>query len=160
MTHMTHITHMGSTELSLSEREGIERAIERLNANYWFEVDRNEGRRAHEMFVEDGCYTTSMKQRSGRTAIADFYRGRQTPGPRTARHVATNMRVDVVDRDHASADWILLLYAADGLPVLASEPAIMIADVRDECVRGADGVWRYRSRTIVPVFKSATPTTG
>ena len=112
------------------------------------------------MFAEDGCFTTSMKQRSGRAAIAEFYQGRQAAGPRTARHVATNIRVDVADRDHASADWILLLYAADGLPVLASEPAIMIADVRDECVRGADGVWRYRSRTIVPVFKSSTPTTG
>jgi len=154
------MTHMGSTELSLYARYAIERAIERLNADYWFEVDRNEGRRAHEMFVEDGCYTTSMKQRTGRAAIADFYRGRRAPGPRTARHVATNMRVDVADCDHASADWILLLHAADGLPVLPSEPAIMIADVRDECVRGADGVWRYRSRTIMPIFKSPTPTTG
>lgn len=138
----------------------IEAEIGRLNVDYWYDVDRHEGLGAHEFYTEDGIFTTSIRSRTGREAIAAFYRSRQDGRVRTARHVIANLRVQVQDADHASADWILLLYAADGAPVLPSESAIMIADVHDVCVRGHDGRWRYASRTIVPVFKSSTPTTG
>ncbi len=138
----------------------IETEIGRLNIDYWYDVDRHEGRSAHEFYTEDGVFTTSIRSRTGRDAIAAFYRGRQDGRVRTARHVIANLRVQVHDAGHASADWILLLYAADGAPVLPSESAIMIADVHDVCVRGEDDRWRYASRTIVPVFKSSTPTTG
>jgi hypothetical protein len=36
----------------------------------------------------------------------------------------------------------------------------MMADVRDEIVRDTDGHWRYASRTITPLFRDGTPTTG
>ncbi|MDO9438652.1 nuclear transport factor 2 family protein [Hydrogenophaga sp.] len=149
-----------SQTLDPQDTARIEAAIERLNVDYWFDVDRHEGLAAHDFYTDDGVFTTSIRSRTGREAIAAFYRGRQDGRVRTARHVISNLRIDVQDAEHASADWILLLYAADGAPVLPSESAIMIADVHDECVRGADGRWRYSSRTIVPVFKSATPTTG
>lgn len=142
------------------QRTRIEAAITRLNVDYWHDVDRNDGRSAHEFFVEDGVYTTSLRSRTGRAEIAAFYRGRQDARIRTARHVVANLRVEVLDATRANADWILLLHAADGAPVLPSEPAIMIADVHDVCCLEADGRWRYVSRTIAAVFKSATPTTG
>jgi hypothetical protein len=44
------------------------------------------------------------------------------------------------------------LYAADGEPILTSKPPIMIADVLSECACGDDGVWRFRRRTLKPVF--------
>ena len=143
------------------ETLNIAAEITALNAEYWYEVDRQKGVRAHEFFVEDGVFTTSLQQRSGRVAILAYYQGRQArPKARTARHVITNQRVVVQDADNATGDWILLLHAADGEPVLPSEPAIMIADVHDVCRRGSDGRWRYVSRTIQAVFKSSTPTTG
>lgn len=143
------------------EKLTIAAEVAALNAEYWYEVDRQKGVRAHEFFVEDGVFTTSLQQRSGRAAILSYYQGRQArPKARTARHVITNQRVVVQDADNATGDWILLLHAADGEPVLPSEPAIMIADVHDVCRRGADGRWRYVSRTIQAVFKSSTPTTG
>lgn len=142
------------------ERLRIEAAIERLNIDYWYDVDRHEGRGAHAFYVEDGVFTTSIRSRTGREAIADFYRGRQDGRVRTARHVIANARVQVHDARNARCDWILLLYAADGAPVLPSESAIMIADVHDVCRLDDDGRWRYVSRTITPVFKSDTPTTG
>ena len=135
--------------------------IAALNADYWHEVDHHKGAKAHEFFFDDGVFTTSLQQRTGRAAIMAFYNGRQArPAPRTARHIVSNQRVAVQDRDNATSDWILSLHAADGEPVLPSSPAIMIADVHDVCQRDADGRWRYRSRTIVAVFKSDTPTTG
>ncbi len=144
-----------------SEQRDIAADIAALNIDYWFEVDRHQGARAHTFFTEDGVFTTSLKSRAGHAEIAAFYTGRQSRGAvRTARHVVANERVRVADADNATADWILLLHAADGAPVLPSLPAIMIADVHDVCRRGADGRWRYRSRTITAVFKSDTPTTG
>jgi hypothetical protein len=144
-----------------SEERNAAVEIAALNVDYWWEVDRHEGACAHEFFTEDGVFTTSMKSRTGHAEIAEFYRGRQSRGtPRTARHVIANERVRVQDADNATSDWILLLHAADGEPVLPSRPAIMIADVHDVCRRDADGRWRYRSRRIAAVFKSDTPTTG
>ena len=148
------------TILDEQETARIVAAIETLNVDYWYDVDRLQGRNAHEFYVEGGVFTTSARTRTGRAAIAEFYRGRQDGRVRTARHVIANLRVAVQDHDNASADWILLLHAADGEPVLRSEPAIMIADVHDVCRREPDGRWRYVSRTITAVFKSSTPTTG
>lgn len=143
------------------EKLQIAAEVAALNAEYWYEVDRNKGARAHEFFVEDGVYTTTQKRRVGRPAIIEFYQGRQArEQTRTARHVITNQRVVVQDADNATGDWVLMLHAADGEPVLPSVPAILIADVHDVCRREADGQWRYVSRTIAPVFKSDAPTTG
>ena len=143
------------------EKLNIASEIAALNADYWYEVDRQKGVSAHEFFTEDGVFTTSLQTRTGRDAIVAYYEGRQArTQTRTARHVITNQRVVVQDADHATGDWILMLHAADGEPVLPSRPAIMVADVHDVCLRGDDGRWRYVSRTITAVFKSDTPTTG
>lgn len=146
--------------MSPADEARIVAEIERLNVEYWYEVDRHDGARAHEFFVEDGTYTTSVRSRTGHAAIAEFYRGRQDGRVRTARHVIANQRVTVHDERNASGDWVLLLYAADGAPPLPLEPPILIADVHDVCSRGADGRWRYVSRTISAVFKGDKPTTG
>lgn len=148
------------TTMDREELARIETAITRLNIDYWYDVDRQDGRNAHAYFVEGGVFTTSARSRTGRTEIAAFYRGRQDGRIRTARHVVANLRVIVQDATHAQADWILLLHAADGAPILPSESAIMIADVHDLCRLEGDGRWRYVSRTISAVFKSDTPTTG
>ena len=142
------------------EQARIAAEIEALNVDYWYDVDHLHGRNAHEFYVEDGIFTTSERSRTGRPAIAEFYRARRDRGPRTARHVIANLRVSVLDRDNAPPGWILLLYAAEGDPEPPSRPAIMIADVHDQCRRGADRRWRYVSRSIKALFKSGTPTTA
>ncbi len=143
------------------DKQFITNEIKTFNAEYWFEVDRNKGLKAHEYFTEDGVYTTSIKSRKGHAAISEFYAERQArDATRTGRHIITNERVTVVDAHHATCDWILQLHAADGAPVLPSEVAILIGDVHDVCQRGSDGQWRYVSRAITPIFKSSTPTTG
>ncbi len=142
------------------ERLQIIREIEELSIDYWNDVDTNWGKNAHEYYTEDGSYTTSIKTRTGRDAIRDFYDARENRGDRIARHLINNHKITIHDRNRVSAVWILSLFAADGKPVLPSKPAIMMADVYDEIVRGADGRWRYKSRTIKPLFRDDTPTTG
>ncbi|MFT8244877.1 nuclear transport factor 2 family protein [Roseomonas sp. BN140053] len=138
----------------------IRQELEILNVAFWHDVDTNWGERAHEFFTEDGVYTTSHKARQGREAIRGFYSERESRGPRVARHLIHNFHVTVHDADHATAEWTMCLYAEDGEAPLLSEPPILIGAVTDECVRGADGRWRYAARTTRPLFKGSRPTSG
>lgn len=133
--------------------------LTKLEVDYWYEVDHNWGRSAHDYYVAEGDFTIGDTTMHGVAAVAAFYKWRQQRGERTARHVVTNFRLSSYDGGVAAFDCILNLYAADGGPPLPSEPAIMIADIRGECVRGDDGRWRFRSHTLVPIFTSDTPAT-
>ena len=142
------------------ERLQVLRDIEDLLIDYWNDVDTNWGKNAHEYYTEDGRFSTSIKTRVGRAAIKDFYASRENRGERVARHLINNNRITIHDNNRVSSVWILSLFAADGVAVLPSRPAIMMADVHDEVVRGPDGRWRYASRIIKPLFRDDTPTTG
>ena len=138
----------------------IRQELEVLNIAFWRDVDSNWGRKAHEYFTEDGVYRTSHKARVGHAEIAGFYTERHGRGERVARHLIHNFHVEVQDENHAVAEWTMCLYAEDGVAPLLSEPPILIGAVRDECVRGADGAWRYASRTTTALFKGTRPTSG
>lgn len=138
----------------------IRQELEALNIAFWREVDSNWGREAHAFFTEDGVYTTTHRARRGHAEIRAFYADREGRGPRVARHLIHNFFVTVHDADHATCEWTMCLYADDGAPPLPSEPPILIGAVTDECVRGADGRWRYAARTTRALFKGVKPTTG
>ena len=144
-----------------AERLALTQQLEALVIDYWHDVDTNWGKNAHEYYTADGSYSTSIKTRTGRDAIKEFYASREDRGDRIARHLVNNHRITIHDRNRVSAVWVLSLFAADGKPVLPSKPAIMMADVHDEIVREADGRWRYKSRVIKALFRDFdTPTTG
>jgi hypothetical protein len=128
--------------------------LAKLEAEYWYDVDTYWGQKAHEFYVEDGIFDMGMgsKPHAGRAAVQHFYAWRKARGERTARHVITNFQVRIKSDREATALCIMSLHAADGAPILPSKPPIMIADVVNECVRDEDGVWRLRSRTLLPVF--------
>jgi hypothetical protein len=123
-----------------------------LEANYWYEVDHNLGRSAAMLYEPDGTFTIGDTVLRGRDEIGGFYRRREERGARTARHVVTNPRLTIVTDDHARFESIMLLYADDGVPVVESKPAVMIADVVTEYVRSG-GTWSVRSRSLIPVFE-------
>jgi len=123
-----------------------------FETDYWFDVDFNWGRSAHTLYAEDGVFIIGDSRMEGRDAIAQFYRWREERGVRTARHVITNFRLERAADDRAVLRCLLLLYAADGAPVLPSLPAIMIADVVSDCARTAKGHYRFRSHVLSPVF--------
>jgi len=143
------------------ETLAVQLEISRLLAEFWHDVDNNWGASAHQYFTTDAVFTTSIgRTRQGLEAIREFYDSRQARGPRVARHLVSNLRVERRSTDEAIAHWILVLYANDGEPVLPSEPPIMVADVVDECRRQPDGSWKFASRTITALFKGERPTTG
>jgi hypothetical protein len=141
------------------DRQSVLLALTELEIDYWYEVDHNEGRAADALYVDEGVFAIGEKRMRGREAVAGFYRWRAGRGDRTARHVVTNFRLSAVEQGRASFVCILCLYAADGKPVLASRPAIMIADIVSECELCSDGHWRYRSHSLTPIFEGGEPAT-
>jgi hypothetical protein len=123
-----------------------------FETDYWYEVDRNWGREAHAYYREDGVFVIGDRRMEGAKAVADFYQWRQGRGDRTARHLVCNFRLSKVAADRATLECVMSLFAADGAPVLESKPAIMMADVVSECVRGDNGDWRYELHQLTPIF--------
>jgi SnoaL-like protein len=140
--------------MTLEQEIVIAYQLERLETDYWYDVDTNWGAAAHDFYVDDGIFDMGLgsKPHAGRLAVRDFYAWRKARGARTARHVISNFQVRVKNTHEATSLCIMSLYAADGEPILPSKPPIMIADVVSDCVHGADGKWRFSSRTLKPVF--------
>lgn len=130
-----------------------------FETEYWHEVDRNWGRRAHTYYHEDGAFVIDDKRMDGQKDVADFYGWRQGRGERTARHLVSNFRLASASGDRATLECVMCLYAADGVPVLDSKPAIMMADVTSECVRDSNGKWRYALHHLKPIFMGGVPPT-
>jgi hypothetical protein len=143
------------------EQRALETQVLHMNmVDYWHEVDLKGGAGVSQMFVEDGVfYAGPGEPLVGRAAIEKFYSWRQDRGVRTSRHVITNFRAEFSDATHATTYCVMMLYAADGEPVLPSVPAIAICDLIDQCVKGADGRWLYVERKFIPLFMGgAAPT--
>ncbi|WP_420223581.1 nuclear transport factor 2 family protein [Pigmentiphaga litoralis] len=101
-----------------------------------------------------------MREYRGRAAIEAFYERRRDRGARVSLHVVQNFRIEPESDTRVRCQYILNLYAADGVPVLPSRPAIMLALVEEVVLKQADGTWRYASRRVFPQFRDETPTTG
>ena len=128
--------------------------------DYWYEVDLRGGAGVSQMYVEDGIFHGGPgKPLVGRAAIEQFYTWRQDRGARTSRHVITNFRAEFTDETHATTYCVMMLYAADGTPVLPTAPPIIITDLIDRCVKCDDDRWRYLERTFVPLFMGGAPPT-
>ena len=127
-------------------------AIGALISDYWFDVDHNWGRGAHQLYAHDGVFAIGDERMENPDAVRTFYGWRESRGARQARHVISNLRVRMSTPDAADVDCIMCLYAADGVPVLESKPPILIADVSAKCIRDTGGNWYFQSHLLKPVF--------
>ena len=136
------------------EDRSLQTQILHMNmVDYWYEVDLRGGLGVSERYVEDGIFEGGNEPLVGRAAIEAFYSWRIGRGQRTSRHVITNFRAEFHDERNAVTHCVMMLYAADGAPILPSTPPIIITDLIDECVKCDDGEWRYKRRTFVPLFQ-------
>ncbi|MFZ9138372.1 MAG: hypothetical protein ACO24Y_03100 [Hylemonella sp.] len=145
---------MNSEHLELRSR------LEALAIDYWHDVDSNGGVGAAKFYVDDGIYATTIREYRGHDAIEDFYLRRRDRGARVSLHLVNNFRLANVNAERVHCQYILSLLAADGQPVLPSQPAILVAVVDEVLVKQIDGAWLYESRRITPLFRGETPTTG
>jgi SnoaL-like domain len=138
-------------------------ALHRLEVAYWYDVDVNEGRTAHEFFTPDGVKMVGHNRFEGREQIRAFYewRARQSPteavrqlgisGLRAVRHLITNLYVASSGERCATVQGIVTFY---GGPSKYQSSPPMVADLINECVLNEDNVWRFKSHTLRPVFLS------
>jgi hypothetical protein len=116
-------------------------AIDALNAEFAWRVDHQDGHGVAELFLPDGRYGRENGVCSiGREAIAAAYAGRRSRGPRTARHLFTNLRLvfDPAMSGRVRGTTTMLLFADDGLPPLPAVP-LAVSDFEDEYVLDTDG---------------------
>jgi hypothetical protein len=129
----------------------VRSAIEALIAEFSWRIDHDNGRGVEDLFAEDGVYALgSAAQLTGRAEIAEFYRRRRDAGPRTSRHLFTNLHFQPLDAARLRATCVLSLHAADGHPPFALSP-VMVADYRDEYVSHG-GAWLFGRRDVSVVF--------
>jgi hypothetical protein len=128
-------------------------ALNRLETNHWWDVDCNRGCRAHEFYVPDGLFAVGDNQFHGQQNIRAFYTWRQRRGLLTTRHLIHNLQVAPSDEGRASLIAMLSIYRANGRPpIRGTKPPCLIADIKADCVRDEDGVWRYQFHSVVPIF--------
>jgi len=134
--------------------------LETLLMEYWHDVDTNWGRNAHEYYTEDGVFEATRASYHGREKIKAFYQFRIDRGPRVAVHAVTNFRCVLESHTRATCTWFLILFAADGKPILPTNPPIQIAYMTDRCVKQPDGRWLYEHRKFETWFEGGVPTTN
>jgi ketosteroid isomerase-like protein len=142
------------------ERMRTRHELEALLMEYWHDVDTNWGRNAGDYYTEDALFESTHASYKGKAKIKQFYQYRLDRGPRVAVHAVTNFRVVMDGPDRAVCNWYLLLFAADGKPILPTNPPIQIAHMTDHCVRQPDGRWLYEYRKFDAWFEGGAPTTN
>ncbi len=146
---------MDRTERLLATQE-----LSALLAEYWHDVDTNWGRIAPDYYTEDAQFIGPEQSYVGKAKIREFYEWREKRGARTAVHAVNNFRVQFEGDDRATCTWYLLLYVADGKPILPTHPPATISLVTDKVQRGPDGRWLCSYRRFETWFQGGTPPTN
>lgn len=142
------------------DRLALTQLLHALVIDYWHDVDTNWGRNATSYFTPDGVFKGPAASYVGRDKIRAFYKWREDRGARTVVHSVQNFQVLPEGADKATCHWFLMLYGADGKPVLPTHPPIQIAYMTDKMVKDADGNWLIKHRTFDTWFEGGTPTTN
>jgi len=134
--------------------------IQQFIADYWHEVDENRGQEAHLYYTDDCVSGLGGKETVGPAAVAEFQRKRTSRAIRTTRHTTSNLRVMPDGDDSAQVTYAVANYASDGPPPImdGSKPSL-VTQVNCHCVRGADGYWRFKRVTTIPLFVGDEPYT-
>jgi hypothetical protein len=142
------------------DRLALTQELYALVIDYWHDVDTNWGRNAPGYYTPDGVFKGPAASYPGREKIRQFYRWREDRGARTVVHSVHNFQCLPEGPDKATCHWFLMLYGADGKPVLPTHPPIQIAYMTDKMVRDKDGNWLVAHRTFETWFEGGTPTTN
>lgn len=131
-------------------------ALNRLMINYWAEVDNNGGNQAHEFYLPDALYAVGNNRFEGADKIRAFYERRRRFGNTTTRHLVGNVRIFSDTERHVRAVGLMSLYRSDGrAPIQGVRPPAMIADFEAQCVLVDEGMWRFQSHLVRPIFVSS-----
>jgi ketosteroid isomerase-like protein len=112
--------------------------LEAFTIDFWHEVDFKDARGAAAYYLDDAVFATSVREYRGRAQLEAFYARRRDQAPRVSVHTLSNFRAEPMSDSRVRCSYTLALFAADGEPVLASRPAVMVATVEEVLVRVGD----------------------
>ena len=131
-----------------------DRAVRRLQADYWARVDDLDPAAPDALFTDDCVFELGSLTLRGRGEIAAFFRRRQEQSAasgRVTRHLPANLRLDLVDARTVSAFSTVMVMSGHGpLPIASGLPSV--GDFEDLCVRADDGRWLFARRKATSVF--------
>jgi hypothetical protein len=125
-----------------------------LVTDSWTEIDLRHGADVGRFFTEDAVFDIGPAQYTGRRGIEAEFRSRIERGPRTARHVLTNLRVHFLAPERAEVHAYLVLYASDGEPPLPLQSPASVGELVDTLVCDESGQWLIESRRFAAAFLS------
>lgn len=136
-----------------SDRLALTQQLQALEIDYWHDVDTNWGRNAPELFMEDGNWVGLSSTFEGREGVRAFYTWREEHGGRVVFHSVQNFRA-VFDGspDRALAHWVMVLWGGDGVPILPTNPPILIDQITEHWVLTDDG-WKIANRSSNVLFQ-------
>lgn len=131
----------------------FERAIHRLQTDYWARVDYLDDAPPEDLFTEDSVFELGTVVLRGRAELAEFFRRRgeaSAAAGRVTRHLCANLRLRPLERDVVEVSSTVIVMTGYGaLPVASSMPSV--GDFEDLCVLSG-GEWRFRRRKATSVF--------
>ncbi len=134
-----------------TDATGEHSTVMRLVHEFARRIDFAAGVGVELLFTEDGYLEFDGRSSRGRPEIMRAYAARRARGPRTARHVVTNVRIFGDDRGVVGGQSIMLVFGADGHPPFDFASPIAVADVFD-VYSLVDNEVLIARRVITPVF--------
>ncbi|MEJ8572999.1 nuclear transport factor 2 family protein [Microbaculum marinum] len=143
-----------------ADRLALTQELHALVIDYWHDVDTNWGANAPDYYTDDGVFVGPAASYEGKEKIRAFYQWRKDRGDRTVVHSVQNFQALPEGSDKATCHWFLFLYAADGKPVLPTNPPIQIAYMTDRLVKDPQKGWLVTYRRFEEWFAGGAPTTN
>ena len=140
-----------------------ERAIQwdctQLIVSFYKFLDEKRYQDLANLFAPDGAWTRLGTQLVGPKAIAEAMSEREDW---LTAHIVTNIRVEVIDADHAETTQYVTLYRHEGWsekdgPAPVVLPLAVLRH-RDKLVR-QDGTWKFRQKTSRAIMTDRTRVT-
>ncbi|MFM9982911.1 MAG: nuclear transport factor 2 family protein [Burkholderiales bacterium] len=143
------------------QRHGIVAACERLALDFAWHVDHRNAEDVVALFAPEASFERKGEVLKGRAEIRAAQLKR--PAGLVTRHVCANLRIDVLDADHARGTHYFLLYRHDHAAAGsdAEKPAPLgqpetLGEYHDEFVRTAEG-WKIARRVAKAAFRRVIP---
>lgn len=137
--------------LDALKRIEIRLALEDLNTAFCYHLDHNEIPQLTALFSEAAIYTHGQRRSEGRDAITRLFEARLATGPRTSRHLATGLKLDIESECRAAGTSVCMTFAEDGEPPLTPATPFLVADFNDVYIC-SNNRWLIQERHITRIF--------
>lgn len=144
---------VSAADLSEVDKLVIAHECEAVLLAYGERIDNGDREGAAALFTEDADFRVRGGPLKGREAIRTAFASQRNPAdPTVTLHVFTNVRVEVVGRDHCKLKAYEVIYRYDPVDTEknTSLAPTLVGKLDDEFIRTKDG-WRYAKRHLTAV---------